>query len=107
MIRSEAMAGTSGDRARELNTTWREAVDTLAASRPSITVRRVPAGHDLVATHPEQVLAHILPDELKPGDDPVHAVGHGGPDHAIHSRALNLPEGYDGAEQPPDEPDRA
>jgi pimeloyl-ACP methyl ester carboxylesterase len=60
MIMSETMAGTSGDRARELNTIWRESVDTLAASRPSVTVRRVPAGHDLVVTHPEQVLAHIL-----------------------------------------------
>ncbi|WP_328975075.1 alpha/beta hydrolase [Streptomyces canus] len=60
MIMSETMAGTSGDRARELNTAWREAVDVLAAGRPSITVRRVPAGHDLVVTHPEQVLAHIL-----------------------------------------------
>ncbi|MFJ9009788.1 alpha/beta fold hydrolase [Streptomyces canus] len=60
MTMCETMAGTSGDRARELNTAWREAVDVLAAGRPSITVRRVPAGHDLVVTHPEQVLAHIL-----------------------------------------------
>lgn len=59
MIMSETMAGETGDRARELNTAWREAVDTLAASRPSIMVRRVPAGHDLVVTHPEQVVAHV------------------------------------------------
>ncbi|MFJ8780022.1 hypothetical protein [Streptomyces sp. NPDC102476] len=54
---SETTAGTSGDRARERTTAWREGVDVLAASRPSVAVRRVAAGHDLVVTH-EQVLAH-------------------------------------------------
>ncbi|GAB3751434.1 alpha/beta fold hydrolase [Microlunatus parietis] len=60
MIMSEFMAGTESDRARELNQAWRDAVDTLAASRPTITVRRVPAGHDLVATHPDEVLELIV-----------------------------------------------
>lgn len=60
MIMSDYMAGTEGDRALELNQAWRDAVDTLAASRPSITVHRVPAGHDLVATHPDEVLELIV-----------------------------------------------
>ncbi len=55
MIMSEFMAGTSMARAAEINATWRDAVDTLAADRPPITVRRIPAGHDLVLTHPDQV----------------------------------------------------
>jgi esterase len=59
MIMSEYMAGRSGDRAAELNATWREAVDVLAADRPSITVHRLPAGHDLVITHAEQVAALV------------------------------------------------
>ncbi|MEU0026963.1 hypothetical protein [Streptomyces sp. NPDC006335] len=72
MIMSETMAGTSGDRARQLTTTWRESVDQLAASRPSITVRRVPGGHDLVVTHPEQVLAHILATGTHHRAEPRH-----------------------------------
>lgn len=59
MIMSEFMAGESGDRALEINAGWRDAVDQLAADRPSISVHRLPAGHDLVITHPEQVAALI------------------------------------------------
>lgn len=66
MIMSEFMAGTGSDRALELNRAWRDAVDALAASRPSISVHRVPAGHDLVATHPEQVL-ELITRALSPG----------------------------------------
>ncbi|MFC7620063.1 alpha/beta fold hydrolase [Microlunatus sp. GCM10028923] len=60
MIMSEYMAGRDGTRAAELNQAWRDAVDTLAATRPTITVHRVPAGHDLVATHPDQVLELVI-----------------------------------------------
>lgn len=59
MIMSEYLAGTSGDRALEINAGWRDAVDLLAADRPAITVHRLPAGHDLVITHPDQVAALI------------------------------------------------
>ncbi|WP_161605955.1 alpha/beta fold hydrolase [Microlunatus speluncae] len=55
MIMSEFMAGTSMARSDEINATWLGAVDTLAADRPSITVHRIAAGHDLVLTHPDQV----------------------------------------------------
>jgi esterase len=57
MIMSEFMAGASGDRALEINAGWRDAVDVLATDRPSIRVHRLPAGHDLVVTHPDQVAA--------------------------------------------------
>lgn len=60
MIMSESMAGTEGERALELNQAWRDAVDALASAQPSITVHRVPAGHDLVATHPDEVLELVV-----------------------------------------------